>query len=241
MATALQSGLFILPITLSSAFASFLSGVFVHRTGHYLPNIYVGGFFLVLGNAMYATLKSTTPMEYIWLFQLLAGIGAGCLFAPPLIALQAGVKKQSDIATATSMFGFVRNISAATSIVIGGTAFRNEMDGKVKVLAANGLPPVVAKSLSGGNAAASVETVRKLVDPIQRQRVQTAYADSLRTDWIIYAGLAGVVIFAAFFVKGQKLADEHQETKTGLKELENDSQETLGKKTHEQSEKKTIV
>lgn len=220
MATPLESGTFILPITLTSALSSALSGILIHRTGTYTPSLYLGAIFLVLGSVSYTFLNAQTPLELTFFFQIITGIGAGALFAPPLLALQAGVKNQGDIAMATSMFGFVRNMSAATSIVVGGTVFQNRMTVLVRDLATNGLNSAIAETFDSVEAAAAVETIRDIADNVQRLRVRETYAKALGSCWILYAGLAGVVVLACFGIQSNILTTYHEETKTGLAEMD---------------------
>ena len=149
----------------------------------------------------------------------MAGIGAGLLFEPPLIALQALVS-QDDTATATATLGFVRNLATSFSIVIGGVIFQNGMRLRIPELRAANLSANVIQELSGGDAAAHVMIVGTISDPAQKLAVKQAFAWSLRNMWILYTCTSACGVIASVFIAKQVLSKVHVETKTGIKKEE---------------------
>ncbi|KAJ9647851.1 hypothetical protein H2199_001627 [Coniosporium tulheliwenetii] len=129
----LHSGLLILPVTITEAVGGMFCGVMIHRTGRYLELIWAGLTLMLIGNGMYIHLNASSSLAEIIAFELVAGAGAGLLFEPPLIALQAFVA-QDDTATATATFGFIRNLATSFSIVIGGVLFSGGMQLREPVL-----------------------------------------------------------------------------------------------------------
>ena len=194
-----------------------LAGVFIHRTGRYLELIWVGTTFMTLGFGLLIKLNAQSTLREIIPFQIVAGIGSGLLFEPPLIALQTLVS-QDDTATATATFGFIRNLGLVLSIVIGGVVFQNGMSLRAPQLRASGLSSNITDQFSGGAAAANVMVISTLQDPAQKLVVKEAFAWSLRNMWILYTSGAVCGIVATAFISKQVLGREHTETKTGLKE-----------------------
>src|SRR4051794_7364109 len=82
-ASPVRSGVLILPITLSQALMGIVCGVVIHRTGHYLEITYAGCIFMAVGVGLYTTFSATSSVAYIIGMELIAGLGAGCLFEPP--------------------------------------------------------------------------------------------------------------------------------------------------------------
>lgn len=121
-----------------------------------------------------------------------------------------------DIATATATFGFVRNLATSISVVIGGVVFQNEMKKHAAALRA-ALPAAAAAQLSGGSAGANVGLVDAL-PAAPRDVVRAAFAQSLRTDWIMYTAFSAVGLLVGFLITKQKLSAAHETTKTGLQE-----------------------
>ncbi len=216
-ASPLYSGLFILPITLTQALAGISTGVIIHRTGRYCELIWVGMTLLTIGLGLLVYINAESAIGEIISFELITGIGAGLLFQPPLIAVQASTE-QDDIATATATFSFVRNLSTAMSVVIGGVVFQNGMDLRVPGLRAAGLPRNITDSLSGGAAATNVMIIGTIIDPRQALAVKEAFAWSMRNIWILCTCISACGLFASVFITRQVLSKEHVETKTGIKE-----------------------
>jgi len=218
-ASPLRSGLLILPITLSEAATSIICGLLIHRTGRYLELTWLGLVLMTIGNGLYVHLDATSSIGEIIGFQLVAGSGAGLLFQPPLIALQA-VVSQDDTATTTATLGFMRNLATSLSIVIGGVIFQNGIQKRVPYMQVAGLPANITQAFSGADAAANVLLIGRIQDEGQKMVIKEAYAWALRNIWILTTCLSACGLIACFFVKKSHLSRDHIETKTGLKEKE---------------------
>lgn len=216
-ATPLLSGVYLLPFALSLSFTSGATGVFIKKTGKYLPMIWSGLVIMTLGFGLFIDLPLHPGWAKIILFQIVAGIGVGPNFQSPLIALQTMVAPK-DIATATATFGFTRNLSTAISVVIGGVVFQNEMQKRSASLVAS-LGPTLGAQLSGGSAGASVGIVAAL-PPAQREIARQAFYGSLKTMWIMYVCFAGLGLVVSLFIAQNKLSTKHEVVKTGIAEDE---------------------
>ncbi|CZR52195.1 related to MFS transporter [Phialocephala subalpina] len=216
-ASPLHSGVLSLPLVVTESLMSIFSGVFIHRTGHYLELIRIGPVIMTIGVGMYILFSATSSTGEVVGLQILTGIGCGLLFGPPLLALQAFVPQQ-NVATASSTYGFIRSIGTAMSVVIGGVIFQNTMDSRVDTLSTPplNLPSNITDLLSKGQAAANVIAVNLIQDQAQKMAVQKAYAGSLRNSWIFYTVASGCCIVATLFIKKKVLSKDHVETKTGI-------------------------
>lgn len=214
-ASPLLSGVYLLPFAISLSLVSAATGIFIKKTGKYLPPIWFGMFVLILGFGLFLDLDVTADWPKIILYQIVAGIGVGPNFQSPLIALQTMVAPR-DIATATATFGFTRNLSTAISVVIGTVAFQNEMQKHFATLVAS-LGEETAQLLSGGAAGASVGIVKQL-PPAQQAVVRLAFFQSLEKMWILYVVIAAVGLLISLLIGNQKLSNDHTVVKTGLAE-----------------------
>ncbi|KAI4228414.1 MAG: hypothetical protein L6R40_008143 [Gallowayella cf. fulva] len=212
-ASPILSGVYTFPFVLSLSFVSAAVGVFIKKTGQYLPPIWFGLFFMTLGFGLYIDLPDHPSWSRIIVYQIVAGIGVGPNFQAPLIALQTLVKPK-DIATATATFGFTRNIATSISVVIGGVIFQNGMSRRQSTLAA-GLPPDTAAILGGGSAGAATELVKALPEA-QKRVADRVYTESLRTMWIYYVVVAAVGLGCSFAIGKNKLSKVHEVQKQGL-------------------------
>lgn len=211
--TPLLSGVYLIPLAMSLSITSAVTGIFVKKTGKYLPPIWFGLVIMTLGFGLFIDLKPTADWPRIILFGIVAGIGVGPNFQAPLLALQTMVA-QRDIATATATFGFTRNLSTSISVVIGGVVFQNEMQKRYPALVV-ALGKQTADLLSGSSAGASVGIVSQL-PPAQQVIARDAFFGSLRTMWIMYVAFAAFGIFLSLFIGDQQLSKDHTVMKTGL-------------------------
>lgn len=215
-ASPVRSGVLILAITITEAVVGILSGVMIHRTGRYLEIIWTGVLLLTLGIGLYIRFDPSTSISSIIVCEVVAGIGAGLLFDPPIIALQAGVT-QDDTATATATLGFLRSIATAIAVITGGILFQNSMLIRQKDLREAGLPAAVIQILSGDSAVANVNEIARITSPEQKMAVMDAFAWSLRNIWIMCTCLVFCGVIATTFIRRHELSNEHVETKTGIK------------------------
>ncbi|ORY55845.1 major facilitator superfamily-domain-containing protein [Pseudomassariella vexata] len=213
----LLSGVYLLPFALSLSFVSASTGIWMKKTGQYLPAIIFGMLFLTLGFGLLINLESHANWPKVIIFQIVAGIGVGPNFQAPLISLQSAVDRR-DVASATSTFGFIRQLATSMSVVIGGVVFQNEMQKQHPSLLAS-LGPELASQLSGSSAVGSVSVVAALTGE-QGDIAKAAYWNSLKTMYIMYTCVAGLGLLISPLVGQRKLSKEHQEHKTGLKSLQ---------------------
>lgn len=175
----IMSGVYILPFVLALTFSAALTGLFIQKTGVYVPAVLVGLAIMTLGVGLLINLEVTANWGKIMGFQIVAGIGIGLNFEGPLLALQAIVGAENT-ATATATIGFVRTLSSAISVVIGTVVFQNQMAAKDLVSA---LGEQLASQITGG-AMANVETIDAL-PPDQKLVARQAIYESLRTVWVM--------------------------------------------------------
>lgn len=191
-ASPVMSGVYLLPLVVSISIFAALTGVFIQRTGKYIPAMWVGLILLTLGVGLLISLDSTPNWGKIIGFQLITGAGVGLNFEGPLLALQAVVGAENT-ATATASIGFVRSLSSAVSVVIGGVVFQNQMtlEGP-KLVAALGKD--LASQLADGGATANIDLINSLpAGP--KAAAQEAFYRSLRTMWIMVSLKIGNFIY----------------------------------------------
>lgn len=208
-ATPILSGVYLLPTALSLSFCSVAGGITIKKTGAYLPLIIGGMSLLTLGYGLLIDLDANSSWAKIIIYQIIGGIGTGPNFQAPLIALQTLVHPR-DIATATSCFGFTRNLATSISVVIGNVIYQNQLQKK-----SPSLPPAARNVFQNGEGSANVYAIKSL-PPDARDAARQAFAQSLSTMWILYTVWAFIGLLASFLITKNTMAKTHQETKTGL-------------------------
>jgi hypothetical protein len=237
-ATPILSGVYTLATALSLSFTSMFTGVFIKKTGKYLPPIFVGLAFMTLGYGLFIDLDAHSSWAKIILYQIVAGIGVGPLFQAPLIALQSLVPGR-DIAAATSTFQFVRNIGTSISVVIGGVVFQNTISSQQDRLVA-ALGPQSASRLGGFNAGANVGFINSL-PPAQKEVARDVFAHAFHDMWIMYVCFAALGLLTGFLITKQVLSRQHEATKTGLEAEEAKRREREERRRGSKGGKKSLA
>lgn len=88
-ATPILSGVYLLPTALSLSILSAMTGIFIRKTGQYLPPIWFGYVMMTIGFGLFIDLGPNSSRAKIIIYQIIAGIGVGPNFQSPLIALQS--------------------------------------------------------------------------------------------------------------------------------------------------------
>ncbi|KAL6715817.1 hypothetical protein ACLMJK_006778 [Lecanora helva] len=234
-ANPILSGVYLFPFVISLSLMSVFVGIFIKKTGQYLPPIYLGVTLMTLGFGLYIDLPNGREWGRIFPFQIIAGMGVGPLFQAPLIALQTTIPGR-DIATATATFGFVRQISTAVSVVIGGVIFNNEIT-KHKSTLLKALSPAIAQQIGGGGAGAATGIVKSLPEP-EKHIATGVYTDSLQTMWIFYCAFSVLGVISALLIGRKVLTKTHEVQKTGLEEEEKHRLERIAERDAKRESKR---
>ncbi|OAR04531.1 hypothetical protein LLEC1_02493 [Akanthomyces lecanii] len=209
--SALKSGVLLLPTSVSLSVVSVGTGLFIKKTGNYTLPMLFGFLFMTLGWGLFIDWTADAGLAKLIVYQIIAGIGIGGNIQAPMIALQAG-SSPKDLATATALYGLVRNLATAVSIVVGGVVYQNEL---VKHSHGNAALSSIANANGEAGAGSSVGIVQSLQGSA-RYSAEMAISDSLRSAWIMYTVLAATGIISWVFIQSKELSHKHEEVETGL-------------------------
>lgn len=214
-ASPMRSAVMLFPIATTSAPAGVLAGVFITKTGRYRVWHLLGLGLMALGCGLCALLEATSSTGQWVGFQLLLGFGLGFVFTstlPPILASLA----DSDVATATGAWTFLRNFGSIWGIAIPGAIFNtysSDAASRVSDLA-------IRHMLVDGGAyeRATKQFMLTLDDnPGVKSEVVQLYVDGLRVVWQASIAFALVAFGCALFVPTIELRDELN-TEFGLEE-----------------------
>lgn len=189
-ASATLSGVEMLPFSLGAALVAVVSGLLVAKTGKYKIISLAGYAVMVLGFGLMCDLSATSSRAKQEIYILIAALGVGCNFQTPLIILQAAMP-MADMAVATSAMVLLRSIGGSVGITVGGAIYASQLSKR--------LPAGYASGAGGGS-----EDVAGLVhiSPLAlRMEVLAAYADSIRTIWIVMAPLCAISLLSALAMR----------------------------------------
>jgi MFS family permease len=197
------SGIYMLAIAVPLATISFASGYLIERTGRYLEVLQSGLALMTLGIGLLVSLNASPSLGAIVAFLVVVGMGFGPNFGAPLIALQTRIA-ESDIATGTAAFGFVRMVFGAVGVVVGQVVFQLLVAPLLGEFVELGIPADFARRLARGEAVAMAESIGALPHS-QMVAVRTGLARALRGTWVFCTVVSAVGLVVSFGIKRQKL------------------------------------
>ncbi|GKZ39265.1 hypothetical protein AbraIFM66950_012188 [Aspergillus brasiliensis] len=214
-ASALSSGLYLLPLIVSSALAAAAAGIYMQQTGRYIPVMYIAQILLMLGTGLLINLHFETSLTRLIIFQTLAGIGVGMNIDAPILAAQAATTVR-DTAAVTATMGFVRSLATAIAVVVGGVVFQNEMSAaNASLVDRLGGDTELAGEFNGDLAASNVERIGGLKGS-EQVAVRETYFGALRMVWVMYVAFAGLASVGTLFVRKIDLRRESEGVVLGV-------------------------
>ena len=217
LASPILSGVYLFAMVITLSAVSAATGIFMKKTGLFREPIIFGLCFMTLGFGLFIAFPDHRVWSKIIIFQIITGIGVGPNFQAPLIALQSHLKGH-DIAAGTATFGFVRNLSTALSVVLGGVVFQNQLrshQARLEQALGDRLGGLLTSSSFGATAAQLKQLPKE-----QRDVLAQVYTDSLQKMWIFYTAFAAFGIFISLFIKKKELSNKWEKSRTGLEEQE---------------------
>ncbi|MCR2825286.1 MDR family MFS transporter [Microbacterium sp. zg.Y909] len=203
-ASATDSGLLMLPMTVGLMITALGSGILITRTGRYKVFPIAGFGIATLGLLWLTQLSADMSMVLFGAMIFVLGLGLGFVMQTLVIAAQNAVDP-GRIGVATSTNNFLREIGAAVGTSLFSTAFtaslRGDLDQTISQIPRSQVP-------SGfGAESLTPSAVRELPAEL-RDGVVQAYADALGTSfwYLVPLGVAGVAV--AFFLKEIRLSDK---------------------------------
>ncbi|MCJ1402248.1 hypothetical protein MMC11_005468 [Xylographa trunciseda] len=200
------AGLAAFPESFTVAPASVATGIAIAITGRYRWGVWSGWAITTFGCGLIILLDVNTSVT-AWIFlNIVPGLGTGILFSAMNFSLQASSRSE-DIAFAIAFFTFFRSFGQTLGIAIGGVIFQNQI--YTKLLA---YPLLAAHAEEYSQEASSlVLVIRAMSDDLpQKAQLVQAYADSLKTIWMVMCALSAVALLSSVFVKGYTLDVEHE-------------------------------
>ncbi|PWY71019.1 MFS general substrate transporter [Aspergillus heteromorphus CBS 117.55] len=192
-----RSGVLLLPSVLIGVPAAIISGQVLSRVGRYKPIHFFGFATVTLASGLYIYLGLDSSLAEIVIFQLIAGIGGGCLMTTLLPAVQAPHPPML-MPAATSTWTFIRAFGNIWGIAIPSAIFNVQFNARADTIS----DPTVRAYLGGGEAYAhiSAKYIRSLTPEVQHE-VREAYLHALKIVWIVCTAFCGLGLALIFLEK----------------------------------------
>lgn len=122
----LVSGALILPVVVTSSFASIASGQYMTRIGSYMHCILLGFALWTIGNGLTLMFSRTTGLGLLIPALIVEGAGIGLTLQPTLVGMYANSRTE-DRAVTTGLRNFIRTIGGAFGLVVSGVILSNTL------------------------------------------------------------------------------------------------------------------
>ncbi|KFX96550.1 hypothetical protein V490_03303 [Pseudogymnoascus sp. VKM F-3557] len=228
-ATALKSGIMLLPMILSTVVASLSSGFLVAKLGYYTPFFILSSVITTIGAGLFTTFTPDTGHAKWIGYQVLYGIGLGFGIQQPLNVVQT-VLDRSDIATGSAVVMFVRFLGPAIFLPVGQNIFLDQLISKLA-----SIPGINAKAVLDGGAT----DIKNLATGDNLDRLILDYNDSIVHVFYVVIATCGATIFGSVLVEWRSLKARaaEQAGKPAKKDAEKDAEKDIENDAETDAEK----
>lgn len=195
----ITSAILILPITFAQMVGSILAGQYISRRERYGEVLWSGFILWTLGAGLTCTFGLDTPIYGMVPILAVQGIGAGLVFQPMLVALQAHCDK-SKRAVVISNRNFLRSLGGAVGLAISATVLQNTLK--------TAMPPKFASLALSAYSTPDLDVLG--APPTEIGKILEAYAQASRTVFIMHVPLMGLCLFGCLFIKDHGLEHPHE-------------------------------
>ncbi|KAI1814155.1 major facilitator superfamily transporter [Poronia punctata] len=198
----LDTGIAMLPATLTVTTAGIICGRLVTRYNNYRWAICIGWLIASIGAGLFVIWPHNNGVAVWVLTYLIIGTGQGMVLNAQNFASQA-LCQRGDEAAAAAMYAFVRQFGMALGVGIGGTTFQNVMALKLRWL---GLPVEIAKQ-----AESYIAVLHTLQEGEFKDGIVEAYNYGFTGLYSFYLAISVVaLVLSLCFIENADLTRQHE-------------------------------
>ncbi|KAF9087733.1 hypothetical protein BGX29_000696, partial [Mortierella sp. GBA35] len=186
-ASAVQSGIDLLPYVIVGSGSAVVVGLLMSRWGTYKEFIVIGWLCSSVACGLLITFDEYTSKGKVVGILILQGLGMGMTVNTLLLGIHAQLVNMSDIALSTSLWTFLRTCGGVFGIAIGGT--------------------FVQSSLSEANASEYAQNIKGIAElpPLVRAPILHAFVVGLQHFFVLMTALSALGLLASLFIKKVKM------------------------------------
>lgn len=124
--SSIRTAVFLLPLVLTQSLLSTVAGNLISILGHYKLVVCSGYTIWTLGYGLLSLWNKNTPAGTIAGILVVTGIGAGCIFQPSMVAVQAH-SRMADRAVVILARNVLRSFGGAVGIAVGSLIVSNSL------------------------------------------------------------------------------------------------------------------
>ncbi|KAK8021792.1 hypothetical protein PG990_006930 [Apiospora arundinis] len=186
-ATAILSGVYVIPFILPQLVAAGLTGGFLQKTGYVIPFAIFSLVLSSIGVGLMSTLQADSSVGRWVGFQILAGVGSGAGLQLGIISIQS-VTSGEELSSGMAFMVFTQSLFPAIVLPLCNLVLVSSLRTQLPIYAPGADVPAVIK--------AGATSFRQVVGAEDLQGVISAYAVSV--DRVFYLNAAMVVVSGLF-------------------------------------------
>ncbi|KAI4675921.1 uncharacterized protein J4E84_009897 [Alternaria hordeiaustralica] len=205
----LASGALILPVVITTSFASIASGQYMNRVASYMHCILAGFALWTLGSGLTLLFDRDTGLAVLIVVLIIEGAGIGLTLQPTLVGMYANSRNE-DRAVTTGLRNFIRTIGGAFGLVISGVILSNTLSRDLSKR------PFVSDTLMAQLTSSTYDLDKFGLSLDQKEEVFDTYMLGLHYIFIFFTVCSGLGLALTFWVgntslKAPKKSDEEEE------------------------------
>ena len=201
----LVSGVYFLPFALAIIPFGGITGVFMSKTGLYIPLHWLGFAMNAVGTGMLSTLDQSSSRAAWISFQILASGGTGIIFTATLPSTLAPLQ-ESDVAVATGTYSFVRSFGLVWGVTMASILFNAQVNTQVVSVG----DPAIRGALADGSAYSYVSRGSMSgLPPGIKAEVIGLYVGALRAVWLLITAISCLGFCCVFIESHVPLRKSH--------------------------------
>ncbi|KAI4660430.1 uncharacterized protein J4E78_005133 [Alternaria triticimaculans] len=204
----LASGALILPVVITTSFASIASGQYMNRVASYMHCILAGFALWTLGSGLTLLFDRDTGLAVLIVVLIIEGAGIGLTLQPTLVGMYANSRNE-DRAVTTGLRNFIRTIGGAFGLVISGVILSNTLSRDLSK------QPFVSDTLMAQLTSSTYDLDKFGLSIDQKEEVFDTYMLGLHYIFIFFTVCSGLGLALTFWVgntslKAPKKPDEEE-------------------------------
>jgi hypothetical protein len=193
--SAKDSGLYLLPLVISSTICTLSVGWTISKIGFYVPFMWIGAPLLATGAGLFQLISVHSPAREWISYQIVSGIGYGMCTQIPILSVQVVLEK-TDVPTGCVMVLFFQSLGGALATSIAQNIFT---DALLKNL----------QQIGGVDGAGVVRTgakdFRRLIRPELLDQVIGAFGLAVRNVFLLSMSSAIVALVVSFAMEWRRV------------------------------------
>ena len=203
-ASAVKSGIMILPMVIAMAIAVVTAGILTKKIGYYAPWMIVSTVIMSIGAGLISTFTPTTAHPKWIGYQVIFGLGLGLGQQQSGVAAQT-VLARKDVPTGASLMMFFQTLGGAVFISVGNNLFDSKLT--------SGLARISGIDIAGVTGTGATD-FRNHIPATLLPQVLKAYNAALQNTFYLITAMACATIFGSLTMEWRSVKKDKQKTVT---------------------------